>query len=135
MDTPEMINILPLLANSKKVDKVWGTEYWLVNNDFYCAKVLEIKPGFQCSLHYHEVKDETFIILDGFVELQSELQLSNSNNPISSVFSMKPGDKQRIRPNTRHRFSSIAGALILEISTNHSDEDVVRITESGPIKC
>lgn len=112
------------LANFKTVDKVWGTEVWLVNNERYCAKLLNIKPGYQCSLHYHPVKKETFIVLDGGVNL--EIGLSNDTTFLVA------GESYTLEPNTPHRFSSYTDspAVILEISSTHSDDDVVRLEES-----
>ena len=43
----------------KYVEKVWGKEQIICNNDFYCGKILHLKKGFQCSLHRHVLKDET----------------------------------------------------------------------------
>ena len=49
----------------KTVKKVWGQEEWVVNNDKYCGKILTVKKGFRCSLHYHKKKHETFYVLEG----------------------------------------------------------------------
>ena len=54
----------------KWVAKLWGAEKWLVNNEIYCAKELILVNGYQCSLHYHKIKDETFYILEGEVEIE-----------------------------------------------------------------
>ncbi len=109
------------------VQKVWGSESWIVNDE-YCAKILEINPGFQCSLHYHLNKRETFHVLSGYIKLE---QRDLRGFPIEEFLS--PGDTRTIEPKTPHRFGSYVGARLLEISTHHSDDDVVRITESGEI--
>lgn len=116
-------------SGAKAVKKVWGSEYWIVNSENYCLKLLEIHPGFQCSLHKHLIKDETFIVLDGVVKLeQADVR--------GTIFeeTLRSGDQRRIAPKTPHRFGSMNGAMILEISTHHEDTDVVRIAESGPIQ-
>jgi mannose-6-phosphate isomerase-like protein (cupin superfamily) len=51
----------------KVVEKLWGREEWIVNNELYCAKRLIVDPGFSCSLHSHNIKDETFVIQDGIL--------------------------------------------------------------------
>ena len=51
------------------VAKVWGHERWLANDEKYCCKTLTLKKGYQCSLHYHKLKDETFFVLDGRLRL------------------------------------------------------------------
>lgn len=128
------------LDNFKHVPKVWGDEYWLVNNEKYCAKLLYIKPGFQCSLHCHIQKKETFIILDGGVNLElAEFKLATEHGGksynITETVQLVPGESYTLEPGTYHRFSSYTddSAVVLEISSTHSDEDVVRLEDSRPL--
>ena len=108
----------------KKVKKLWGSEEWLVNNELYCAKFLNLKKGFQCSLHYHKVKDETFYILEGTIELQVE----------GRYFKLLTGMERRIRPFEAHRFKALSQkAKMLEVSSHHDDEDSYRLEKSIPI--
>jgi mannose-6-phosphate isomerase-like protein (cupin superfamily) len=107
------------------VEKVWGDEYWIANNELYCAKFLYINPGGCCSLHYHKVKDETFFVDTGecFLELGEE------------TLRLEEGSSVRITPGTKHRFWVPPGPYahicrIIEVSTHHSDDDVVRLEES-----
>jgi mannose-6-phosphate isomerase-like protein (cupin superfamily) len=113
------------------VRKVWGVEYWLENNEKYCAKILHLYAGYECSLHYHTIKDETFIVVSGNVGLET---YPNGVEHLPFVINLlETGDKFRIEPKTPHRFWSAEqteNAVILEISTSHSDSDVVRIEES-----
>jgi hypothetical protein len=44
------------------VDKGWGREVWIANGKLYCGKILEIKKGKRCSLHYHKLKTESFYL-------------------------------------------------------------------------
>jgi mannose-6-phosphate isomerase-like protein (cupin superfamily) len=106
------------------VDKLWGQEEWLVN-DTYCVKLMTLKPGYQCSLHYHNNKDETFYVLSGIVML----------NVGGVMHRMLPGDYIRIKPGMIHRFHAANGepATFLESSTHHDDEDVVRLEDSRKI--
>jgi len=39
------------------VPKGWGREVWLVNDELYCGKILEIVKGKRCSLHFHKLKN------------------------------------------------------------------------------
>jgi uncharacterized cupin superfamily protein len=109
----------------KAIEKVWGSELELVNNEKYCSKFLHLNPGFQCSLHRHKVKDETFYVMSG--ECWLEYGVSGRR--------LQAGERQRIVPGTLHRFSnhSESTCLILEVSTHHSDSDVIRIEPSAPI--
>ena len=49
----------------KSVPKVWGEERWIVNNRRYCGKQMLLRKGWRCSMHMHEVKDETFFVTKG----------------------------------------------------------------------
>lgn len=103
--------------------KEWGEEKIICNEPEYCSKYLHISPQKKCSLHYHNQKKETFFVVSGLVRLEwsdfDELLIA--------------GESRTIMPTTLHRFSSLRGATILEISTHHSDEDVVRIEPSGSL--
>jgi mannose-6-phosphate isomerase-like protein (cupin superfamily) len=109
----------------KIVEKVWGRELWLVNEENYCAKILQIKQWYQCSKHYHPIKHETFIVLTGVVFV--EVGFENRR--------MLCGESQVIPTGAPHRFGTnfTGGASILEISTHHDDNDVVRLEESRKI--
>lgn len=109
----------------KSVNKLWGYEDWLVNTELYCAKILGLKHGYQCSLHYHKKKDETFYCLDGCVKLELE----------DKIFTLAKGQQIRIRPKQKHRFTAITNtAKILEVSTHHCDKNSYRIKKSSKVK-
>lgn len=104
----------------KTVPKVWGHEEWIVNRD-YCGKLLHLRKGMQCSLHYHLHKDETFYLMSGKVSLEVG----------NMIRILNPGDSEHIEPGCAHRFSGIEDSLIIEFST-HDDDDNVRLIRSGP---
>lgn len=108
-----------------RIDKEWGFEQIVVNTPLYCAKFLHIKPGKKCSLHYHNTKDETFTLMDGEVFLQTSMV---HPNPLPV---MQKSREYHIPPGLPHRFSSLSGGILLEVSTHHDDADVVRIEPSG----
>lgn len=108
----------------KIVPKVWGREIWVANNPKYCGKLLIIRPGFKCSLHYHKVKMETFYCVKGRCTLEVGGQAYDLY-PLTAPVTIMPGD--------RHLFFSLRGATIMEVSTFHDDADVVRLAESGRI--
>lgn len=110
-----------------QVVKAWGREIWLCNTPLYCAKLLVITPGFQCSLHRHLVKDETFFMLEG------RYACAQFQDEAFQVLS--PGTEFHVPPGRYHRFwvpKAFPQAVLLEISTQHSDDDVERLEESGP---
>jgi len=113
-----------------KVDKVWGHEEVIINNEKYCGKILYLKKGYFSSLHYHREKDETFHILKGKLKLET----GYSNDPVNLSSSlMTKGSTIRLMPNTIHRFTGISDTEILEVSTHHEDSDTFRLKESGAI--
>ncbi len=126
----------------KVVKKLWGIEEWLVNDEHYCAKYLWISSGFSSSLHYHPKKRETFIVVQGAVEL--EVLSQGGHNGDTTFYKLETGDTYTIEPGVPHRFRScgyvakgtpavtipVSGACVLEVSTPHSDSDVKRLEES-----
>ena len=104
------------------VPKEWGEEHWIVNRE-YCGKKLLLKKGWRCSIHYHPVKDETFHLESGLVYLELEGQGRL----------LRPGDTVHIPTGTPHRFNGLQDSVILEFSTRHDDDDVVRVEPSGEI--
>lgn len=106
----------------KKVEKEWGSEDWIVNRE-YCGKILNLKKGFSCSLHYHKIKDETFFVLEGQVlfELDGETKI------------LQPGDTIVLPSGQRHRFTGLEDSRIIEFSTHHEEEDSYREIPSGKL--
>ena len=96
--------------------KDWGCEKWIVNNEKYCGKILCINPGWRCSYHYHKIKDETFYVLKGTILMEVE----GTSEIVSEGYTI------RLNPNTRHRFTGITYAEILEVSTQHFEDDSYR---------
>lgn len=111
----------------KSVEKVWGIEEWIVNNELYCLKKLIVRPGWCCSLHYHNIKDETFWVMIGKLHLEIS----------GKKYILFPGHTTRIPPPARHKFwvpSDLKECVLMEVSTHHDDNDVVRIEQSKLIK-
>lgn len=99
------------------VPKVWGKEQWLENNDKYCCKLLTLAKGYQCSLHYHKVKDEMFLITKGHVRLELG----------GKIHHLREGNFMRVPTGVQHRFLGIEDSLMIEISTHHEDDDSYRV--------
>jgi len=121
--------LIPVPSRQQHVDRIqkkWGYEHVIVNNDKYCCKVLQLMRGKQSSLHYHPKKDELFYIVFGHCTLEYGKRKRK----------LCEGNFQRLRPGVAHRFSlsrkaGVIGCLIVEVSTKHDDSDVVRIEPSG----
>ena len=110
------------------VPKIWGEEIWLTNIPMYCAKFLALKDGYQCSLHRHLVKTETFFVLEGAVNLE----VQNGPDQDFRTIRLEAGENYHLSSGTFHRFSTAqpGGAIILEVSTRHDDYDVERLEDS-----
>ena len=106
----------------KEVDKVWGIEVWVVNCPLYCGKLLFLDKGATSSLHYHPKKQETFFALSG----QTALTIEGKD------YMLNPASRPKtIYPKQKHQFTGLSeDIIILEISTQHEEEDVVRLTQS-----
>ena len=100
------------------VAKAWGYEQWFHNSRLYCYKHLHIEQGKFCSLHYHEDKSETFVVLSGEVQIWVNGKLSRHVT----------GDSVTIHPYEAHQFRGVVDSVIAEASTHHKDSDSIRIT-------
>jgi len=109
----------------KVVKKLWGKEEWRINNELYCMKVLTIDPGGCSSEHNHLIKDETFIVVEGY----GFLSLGNVQD-----IQLSPGLVVRIKRLVKHMFWVPASlekpCIVHEVSTHHDDDDVTRFSES-----
>lgn len=114
------------------VEKGWGWEIWLDNTPRYCSKFLLVEKGKRCSLHYHIKKFEMFHLIYGEVCLELEGEEINLT-PFEGIVD--------IDPHENHRFTGISenciyvpalreifeGSMILEVSTEHFEDDSIRI--------
>ena len=115
--------------NPKRVEKPWGYEIWLANNEHenYCAKILFIEKNKSTSMHYHLKKHETMYVLKGTLMVDS---ISDRHN-LGYSFSMmaKEGESMEIERGRVHKLIAHQEDLtIIEASTFHEDEDSHRIT-------
>jgi len=99
-----------------RVQKRWGREEWIANTNKYCGKLLIVNKSRQGSLHYHRLKTETFYILSGKILLELDGK--------TAVY--YPGDSIDIEPGQVHRYGGLKRSVVIEFSTEHSDEDTYR---------
>jgi len=116
------------------VNKKWGYEIWIENNEQYCGKHLHVLPTKWCSVHYHKNKKETFYIIDGELLLQHSSSLDENRwkeGFVNSII-LKKGDYFTLGQMVAHRFTSNTSypCDFIEISTHHEDSDSYRIIES-----
>jgi len=112
------------------VEKSWGEERWIVNNDRYCGKVLSVNPGKHCGWHYHLRKTETFWVVAGELELYSrDWPFETGNRAVTYL--LEDGLSLTLPAGTAHTFRGRAGKAVtfLEISTHHDDADTIRLPD------
>jgi len=84
----------------------------LVNKD-YCKKILYQFPGQTNPEHFHKIKEETFILLEGDLRVIID----------GKITEMRKGDILTIERLSKHSFYSHKGAIFEEISTEHMSND------------
>lgn len=105
------------------VEKGWGHEQWICNNEKYCGKILFFNPKKKCSIHYHVVKDEVLFVLENDIEML----YGWSGEQFKSII-LKEGMSFHVPTGLRHRMiAGENGAKIIEFSTHHEDSDSIRI--------
>ncbi len=106
------------------VSKGWGWEDWIWNNDEYCGKLLFVKQGRQCSWHYHKLKDETFYLQSGELDIITDW---TDEMPAEFYETLRPGESFHIPRMLRHRFRARQDSYLFEFSTQHFDSDSYRV--------
>ena len=125
-----MANFDPRIQQPKKVSKRWGYELWIHNDSQYCGKLLVFdKSGDRFSMHYHMIKNETWYVQSG------GFQFKWIDTEIGSIQSriLEEGDSVYIERGLPHQLIALSdNATILEVSTEHFDEDSYRIWQHSP---
>lgn len=114
-------------ADYKEVKKVWGRELWIINLPYYCGKMLEVHQGHHTSMHFHGVKHETMFCVEGAFRIDF---IDGQGNVVSRA--LRQGDSIVIPPMLPHSIHGIAEFnLMFEFSTEHRDEDSIRVGKPG----
>ena len=107
----------------RRVEKPWGYELIYAHTERYVGKLLHIEPGEALSLQFHNLKDETFFVARGSIELQ----VDEAGAMVSQQ--LAEGESYHVTPGTRHRMvAGAAGCDLFEVSTPEL-EDVVRLED------
>tara|TARA_R100000808_G_scaffold1950_1_gene8192 strand:- start:5008 stop:5370 length:363 start_codon:yes stop_codon:yes gene_type:complete len=112
----------------KKVEKTWGHELWLANNETenYCAKILFIKKNKSTSMHYHVKKHETMHVLKGTLMVEGLGDRHNFGHKFAMM--AKEGESLEIERGRAHKLVAHHEDLtIIEASTFHRDKDSYRL--------
>jgi sialic acid synthase SpsE len=95
-----------------RFEEVGATIISYLNRE-YCKKLIVVLPGQVHPEQYHQLKEETFIIQYGEMELVLD--------DVARI--CRPGDIITVERGVRHKFSSQTGAVIEEISSTHYRDD------------
>jgi len=120
MDTSTIGVREPIHVESKS----WGREVWIANNPLYCGKILEIRKGKHCSLHYHKLKTESFYLRTG------RLKVRIRRSPLVELneeFEMVAGQCMDVTPGLVHQMEALEDAELFEFSTQHFNSDSHRL--------
>lgn len=114
------INILKTEIHSKG----WGEEKWIINCPDYCMKFLDFKKGTKGSMHFHVSKHETWYIAYGKI-LLSYINTDNANQSQVILLEGDILDIPRLNP---HQVEALEDSRIIEVSTQHFDDDSYRVS-------
>ena len=89
------------------------TTITVVNREAYCKRVILILPGQAHPEQWHELKDETYHLLHGEIELTLE----------GVACTVRKNDVVIIPRRAKHAFKSLGGAVIEEISSAYAQSD------------
>ncbi len=110
------------------VQKPWGHEEIWAETPNYVGKVLVIEPGHRLSRQYHNLKEETFRVLEGILFLE----IGNPSDKDFTTYTLYAEQSFHCPPKTIHRMICHPGSdkavKVLEVSTNYLD-DVVRLED------
>jgi len=121
------------LNKPKIVNKEWGHEIWLANNEHenYCGKILFIKKGHSTSMHFHAKKHESFYILEG----QLDMDIIDTETTKKYEISLSQGEVFSLDRFMPHMLKAVVSDVkFIETSTYHEDEDSYRVYREQPVQ-
>ena len=132
---------------SKLVKKPWGEELWIADgiSTPYALKKITFLSGKRSSLHVHQMKIETNLVVqgDGYFELSKKkfetTKFLNLGEPREMVmecledlnkFEVKAGDTITVQPGYVHRVTAKSDLIFVECSSCELT-DVVRLVDDS----
>ena len=113
-----------MIKQIEYVSKNWGSEKILTNSEKYCGKILHFFKGKKCSWHYHKLKDETFYIQSG------ELEVTYGDTDdilLTRKIVLTAGDIFHVPVGLRHQMRAIQETDMFEFSTQDFPDDSYRV--------
>lgn len=109
--------------------KSWGYEAQIINGADYCGKILVFFMGRAGSLHFHRVKHETWLVLEGTGTVTTHDPATGAPTiwPLTrgKVFDLPPAHAHRVRATPSFDL------VLLEVSTPDDPADTYRLSASG----
>ena len=100
----------------KKVEKPWGYEiHWVPEGMPYMGKILHIEAGKRLSLQIHDVKQETYWLLNG----ECNLLLENAKGELETI-KMQKGVSYTTMVGQKHRHHAVTDCDVMEVSMPES---------------
>ena len=124
LSSPNLRGIDHFAFDPRKVEKPWGWELIWALTDAYAGKILFVAAGESLSLQFHNVKDESWYVLEG----RARLELGSAGEAVLADRVIAAGEAFRFPPGTVHRVTALEDTRVLEVSTAHLD-DVVRLED------
>jgi len=100
------------------VEHKWGHEEIIVETENYCYELIFLKKDWVNAYHYHPIKQETFMLIEGQVLINAKGTEFILTEPFT------------VNPFTPHSFCALTDAVVAEVSTKHIDDDVVKLKEA-----
>ena len=124
-DSPNVNSADGWAFEPERIEKPWGWELVWALTDAYAGKLLFVRAGQSLSLQFHKVKDESWYVLEGRIELE----LGGPGEGVLASEVVGAGASFRLPPGTVHRVRAVEDATIIEVSTPQL-EDVVRLEDA-----
>jgi mannose-6-phosphate isomerase len=97
------------------VDKPWGKVVTFALNQPSSVRMITVEPGQETSEHYHQLRDEMWVVLDPGMEIQI------GNRTIAA----QPGEEFVVSAEEPHRIRNPSGThgRVLEVAYGYTTED------------
>ena len=118
------------ITTPKRVEKKWGYELWIHNDNEYCGKLLVFtKDRSRFSMHYHLQKKETWYIQEGRFQFN---YIDVENGKLKGT-KLEKGQSVLIERGQPHQLIALEdNSIVFEVSTEHFDEDSYRVYRETP---
>ena len=118
------------ITTPKRVEKKWGYELWIHNDNEYCGKLLVFTlDRNRFSMHYHLQKKETWYIQEGRFQFN---YIDVENGKLKGT-KLEKGQSVLIERGQPHQLIALEdNSIVFEVSTEHFDEDSYRVYRETP---